>query len=115
MSIVWIGLYGACGVAVRVAAELIAHLRWVNARRWVVMGLNVAGSAAAAWLITWTAPTNAYAVTGFLGGLTTFSSAMAPPLLSVHQGETSRADVLELVLTPLLSGIAFFVVRSLTH
>jgi fluoride ion exporter CrcB/FEX len=64
----------------------------------------------AKWLLTATP----YLLTGFCGGFTTFSSALAIPYLDWSRGNRARAASL-LMLTPVLCVLGYWIGELLTH
>jgi CrcB protein len=110
---------GAVGCVLRYLAEYLVRRHHPTRRPWATVGANAVGTAVAAWAayrLLGTADAHARSVilTGFCGGLTTFSSAFAIP--AVLQREHHVGYSLALVLaTPALCGAAFLTGMTLAH
>jgi len=117
MTTVWITLAGALGCLVRFAAEYAARLRRPTIRPWATVAANTLGCLIAGWVAyRFTASADAHQrailLTGFCGGLTTFSSAFAIPAIIAR--EHHRAYAISLVVaTPLLCAAAYAVGAAL--
>ena len=119
VTLLIITMAGALGCVVRFLMEYAVHRRHPVARPWSTVGANVLGCALAGWATYHlTAALDAHlrtvVVTGFCGGLTTFSSAFAIPALLVkeHHWKYSVAIV---VSTPILCGLFFAGGAALAH
>ena len=111
MTLILITLAGAVGCVVRYVAEFLVHRHHPTRRPWATVAANAVGCGVAGWITyrlssTIDARLHDVLLTGFCGGLTTFSSAFAiPALLSEnHHWKYSFAIV---VSTPLLCGLFF--------
>jgi len=119
MTLVWVTLAGAFGCVVRYAAEYAVRRHHPTQRPWATVGANVLGTGIAGWaayqLVTFAdLQWRTVVLTGFCGGLTTFSSAMAIPALLPREHHWGYAAAL-VVTTPVLCAGAFFVGVSLAH
>ncbi len=109
----WIVLAGGIGALVRYGAEKGSATFIHHSRHWATMGVNVVGCFLSGLLATYLAAHNSVVshhlsvfTTGFCGGLTTFSSALAFPHLQWKRGHHVAALV-NLLGTPLLCAAAF--------
>ncbi len=111
MTLVLVSIFGGVGSVVRFLFEYAVRRRHPVARPWATVGANALGALAAGW-ITYrlTAPGDAHlhaiALTGFCGGLTTFSSAFAIPAI-LQREHHWRYSVALIVATPFLCVGAF--------
>ncbi len=115
MTTLWIVIAGAAGCVVRWLIESVTARRNENYRAFATMGVNALGTAVVGYVIyvathsTWSLAHQedfarhgeAILLTGFCGGFTTFSSALAFPYLDWQRGARMRAGIL-LGATPLL-------------
>jgi CrcB protein len=119
MTLLLVVIAGALGCVVRYVAEYSVRRHHPTRRPWATVAANVLGTAIAGWAAyRLLGDTNAHlrsiVLTGFCGGLTTFSSAFAIPALL--QREHHIGYSLSLILaTPALCGAAFFAGMSLAH
>jgi CrcB protein len=119
MTAIVIGLFGALGCLARWGIEEVVERRDLSHRAYATMFINVAGTFVVGFL-TWavysttqqasflpnrTAP---YLITGFCGGFTTFSSAIAIPAIDWSDGSRLRAVIL-VGVTPLLCVVGFWI------
>jgi fluoride exporter len=112
-------VFGALGGSLRWIFEYALRRRHPTQRPWATvaanaLGCGVAGFVAYHLLSTADAQMRVIAITGFCGGLTTFSSAFAIPaiLLKEHHWRYSLALVLT---TPLLCAGFFLLGMSFAH
>ncbi len=112
MNLLLVTLAGAAGCVVRYLLEYGVRRHHPTRRPWATAFANALGCAVAGWAayrLVGTVDENVRSVvlTGFCGGLTTFSSAFAIPaiLLREHHWRYSLALV---VSTPLLCSAMFF-------
>lgn len=111
MTLLLITFAGALGCVVRYLMEYGVRRRHPTLRPWATVAANVAGCAFAGWVAyhlasSLDATVRSILLTGFCGGLTTFSSAFAIPALLAkdHHWKYSVAIV---VSTPILCGLFF--------
>lgn len=119
MTLILVTMAGALGCVVRYVGEYSVRRHHPTLRPWATVGANVLGTALAAYVsYTFVAFGDAHlrsvVVTGFCGGLTTFSSAFAIP--AILQREHHWGYSIGLVLaTPLLCGLGFVAGMALAH
>lgn len=119
MNLTLVTLAGAVGCVVRYLFEYVVRRRHPTARPWATVAANALGCAVAGWAAYRLAsPLDAQQrdviITGFCGGLTTFSSAFAIPALLMKEHHW-RYSVALVISTPLLCGSFFAVGASLAH
>jgi CrcB protein len=119
MTLLLVTIAGALGCVVRYVAEYAVRRHHPTLRPWATVAANAVGCAVAGWAayqLTSSMDANLHAIvlTGFCGGLTTFSSAFAIPALLAkeHHWGYSIAIVLS---TPLLCGIFFAAGAAFGH
>ena len=119
MSLLWITLAGAAGCVVRYLGEFAVRRHHPTLRPWATVVANAVGCGVAGWATyrltsSMDANTRAIVVTGFCGGLTTFSSAFAIPALLAkeHHWGYSAAIVIS---TPVACGAVFALGAALGH
>lgn len=116
MTLALVSALGGLGCVVRYLAEYAVRRRHPGLRPWATVAANAAGCLVAAWAVyRLVAPGDAHlrsvVVTGFCGGLTTFSSAYAVPAILQREHHWGYAAAL-VVVTPvacaagLLAGMA---------
>lgn len=111
MTLALVTLFGGIGSVVRFVFEYALRRRHPVLRPWATVAANALGALAAGW-ITYrlTSPSDAHlhaiALTGFCGGLTTFSSAFAIPAILQREHHWGYAVAL-LATTPVLCVGAF--------
>ena len=119
MTLVLVTLFGAVGCVVRYLAEYAVRRHHPTRRPWATVGANALGTAVAGWAayhlvaradLQW----RSIVLTGFCGGLTTFSSALAIPAILQREHHWGYAATL-VVTTPLLCAGAFVLGMSLAH
>ncbi len=119
MTLLFVTVAGAFGCVIRFLMEYVVRRRHPTSRPWATVLANVVGTGIAGYVayrlvsvsdVQW----RSVLLTGFCGGLTTFSSAFAIP--AVMQREHHWRYSLTLVLTtPLLCAGAFVVGTSFAH
>lgn len=119
MTLLLVTLAGALGCVVRYLMEYGVRRHHPTLRPWATVAANVVGCAVAGWgayRLTSSLDGHLHSIllTGFCGGLTTFSSAFAIPafLVKDHHWGYSAAIVIS---TPLLCGIFFAAGAGLAH
>ena len=119
MILLLVGLAGGVGCVVRYAMEYLLRSKHPTLRPWATVGANALGAFIAGYAAYrfWPTVTNgvenshdhvrSLVLTGFCGGLTTFSSALAVPVLLAkeHHWKYSVAIV---VATPLVCWFCFY-------
>ena len=119
MTLLLVTFAGAVGCVVRYLFEYGVRRHHPTLRPWATVAANVLGTAIAAYatysfVAIGDTHLRSVLVTGFCGGLTTFSSAFAIP--AILQREHHRAYSVALVLaTPLLCGVGFVVGMALAR
>ena len=119
MNLLYVSLAGALGCIVRYILEYLARSRHPTRRPWATVAANAMGSGVAGWAayrLTGALDANlrAVVITGFCGGLTTFSSAFAIPALLAREHHWKYSVVL-VTVTPILCIVAFAIGVSLAH
>lgn len=109
----WISVAGGLGALVRFIFEYLVRERHPTQRPWATVAANALGCGLAGFVAygatgTWTSDTRSVVLTGFCGGLTTFSSAFAIPALLRREHHWRYAAAL-LVTTPLACTATFLV------
>jgi CrcB protein len=112
-------LTGAFGCVVRFLMEYVVRRHHPTKRPWATVAANAIGSGIAGWaayrLVSFgDLQLRTIILTGFCGGLTTFSSAIAIPALLQREHHWGYAASL-VVTTPLLCGGAFVLGTTLAH
>ena len=119
MTTLYVSLAGALGAVVRFLVEYAVRRHHPTRRPWATVGVNVLGCAVAGWVAyRLVSPVDATAhailLTGFCGGLTTFSSAFAIPAILQREHHWGYAAAL-ITTTPLLCAAGFALGASLAH
>lgn len=119
MTLLLITTAGALGCVVRFLMEYAVHRHHPVSRPWSTVSANVLGCAVAGWAtyhLTSSLDTHVRTVviTGFCGGLTTFSSAFAIPVLLVKEHHWRYSAVI-VISTPLLCALFFAGGSALAH
>lgn len=119
MNLLWVTLTGALGCVLRFLAEYAVRRHHPTMRPWATVAANAVGCGVAGWAasrLVGAMDVNAREVllTGFCGGLTTFSSAFAIPALLVREHHW-RYSLALLVSTPLLCAGLFGAGVALAH
>jgi CrcB protein len=119
VTLLWVTLAGALGCVVRYVMEYGVRRHHPTLRPWATVAANALGCGAAGWasyrlVSAWDVHLHAIVLTGFCGGLTTFSSAFAIPALLAkeHHWRYSASIV---IVTPLLCGVFFAVGAAIAH
>ncbi|MGH9020083.1 MAG: fluoride efflux transporter FluC [Acidimicrobiales bacterium] len=109
MTLLLVTLAGAAGCVVRYLGEYAVRRHHPTLRPWATVAANAAGCLIAGWAVyrlgVGDAHTRDVLVTGFCGGLTTFSSAYAVPAMLQREHHWGYATTL-VVVTPLACGAA---------
>jgi CrcB protein len=119
MTLLLVVLAGALGCVLRYWGEYLVRRRHPTRRPWATVAANVIGTGIAGWvayrLVNATdAHVRSIILTGFCGGLTTFSSAFAIPAILQREHHIGYSITLVLA-TPILCALAFVVGMSLAH
>jgi CrcB protein len=119
MIFILVSVAGAGGCVVRFLSEYVVRRHDPTLRPWATVAANAIGSGIAGWaayrlLGSADAHVRSILITGFCGGLTTFSSALAIPAILQRQHHWGYSVTLVLT-TPLLCGALFVVGMSLAH
>jgi CrcB protein len=111
---VWLALAGGFGGAVRFGTEEGTLRLFPSERHWATFVVNVVGCAGVGFLLRFggglSSSTRDLVSMGFLGGFTTFSSALAQPVLLMRERRIGEALAL-VVATPLVGALAFLAAR----
>ena len=119
MTLLQVTITGALGCVARFLMEYAVRRHHPTQRPWATVAANTIGSGIAGWtayrLVSFgDQQLRTIILTGFCGGLTTFSSAIAIPALLQREHHWGYAASL-VVTTPLLCGGAFVLGMSLAH
>jgi CrcB protein len=119
MTLLLIALAGAAGCVVRFVSEYVVRRHHPTLRPWATVAANAVGSGIAGWAAyrligNGDLHLHEIVITGFCGGLTTFSSALAIPALLQREHHLGYSVAL-VVTTPLLCAGAFAVGMGLPH
>ena len=119
MTLLLVTLAGAVGCVVRYLMEYGVRRHHPTLRPWATVAANALGCLIAGWAayrLTSSLDDHLHSIvlTGFCGGLTTFSSAFAIPALLVKEHHW-RYSAMIVVSTPLLCGIFFAAGAALAH
>lgn len=111
MTLLLVGIFGGLGCIVRYVMEFLVRLWHPTRRPWGTVAANFLGTVLAGWAVyRLSSPIDAHLhsviVTGFCGGLTTASSALAIPVLLAksHHWKYSAALI---ITSPLLCALGF--------
>lgn len=119
MTLLLISIFGALGCCVRYVFEYVVRRNHPTSRPWATvaanaLGTGIAGYAAYRLVGAADLQMRSIVLTGFCGGLTTFSSAFAVPV--ILQREHHRGYSIALIVsTPLLCAGMFFLGMSVAH
>ena len=118
MTLALVTVAGAIGAALRFIMEYLVRRHHPTRRPWATVAANVLGAFVAGWIVyrlsaSSDAHIHAILLTGFCGGLTTFSSAFAVPALLQREHHWGYAAAV-VVAAPVLSGLAFALGMSIT-
>ncbi len=119
MTLMLVALAGAFGCVLRFLAEYGVRRRHPTFRPWATVAANALGTGIAGYvafqLVSFSnVHLQSVILTGFCGGLTTFSSAFAIPAI-LQREHHWRYSVALVVTTPLLCAGAFVLGTSLAH
>jgi CrcB protein len=119
VTLVLVSLAGAVGCVVRYVFEYLVRRNHPTSRPWATvaanaLGTGIAGYAAYRLIGFGDAQIRAVVLTGFCGGLTTFSSALAVPVILQREHHWGYAVAL-ITTTPLLCSGMFLLGMSLAH
>jgi len=111
VTLLLVGLFGGLGCIVRYVIEFLVRLWHPTRRPWGTVAANFLGTALAGWAVyrlsgSSDAHLHSVVITGFCGGLTTASSALAIPVLlaKTHHWKYSAALI---ITAPLLCAVGF--------
>ena len=119
MILFLVALTGGAGCVVRFLGEYLVRRHNPTLRPWATVAANAIGCGIAGWVVyRLTSSADAHLrsviVTGFCGGLTTFSSALAIPAILQRQHHWGYSLALVLT-TPLFCGTLLVLGMSLAH
>ena len=119
MTLVLITIAGAVGCVIRYLLEYLVRRSHPTSRPWATVAANALGTGIAGYaayrLVGFSdANIRSIVLTGFCGGLTTFSSALAIPLILQREHHWGYAAAL-ISTTPLLCSGMFLIGMSLAH
>ncbi|MGD0853690.1 MAG: CrcB family protein [Acidimicrobiales bacterium] len=119
MTLVLVSIFGAIGCVVRYLFEYLVRRNHPTSRPWATVAANALGTGIAgftAYRLTGTADIEIRTIvlTGFCGGLTTFSSALAVPAILQREHHWGYAAAL-ITTTPLICTGMFVLGMSLAH
>jgi CrcB protein len=119
VTVLLVTIAGAAGCVLRYLFEYTVRRHHPTLRPWATVGANVLGTGIAGYFVyrlTGLADVHRQAIilTGFCGGLTTFSSAFAIPAI-LQREHHWRYSVALVASTPLLCAGAFFAGAALGH
>ncbi len=110
---------GAVGATVRFVMEYLVRRHHPTRRPWATVAANALGSLVAGFVVyrlssTADAELHDVLLTGFCGGLTTFSSAFAIPALLQREHHWGYAAAI-VISTPVTCALAFLAGMALAH
>jgi fluoride exporter len=119
MILLLVTVAGAGGCVVRYVMEYLVRRHHPTLRPWATVGANALGCLVAGWATyqltsSWDANIRSVVITGFCGGLTTFSSAFAIPALLAREHHWGYSAAI-VVSTPVICGAFFAAGAFLTH
>jgi len=119
MTLLLVSIAGGVGCVVRYLFEYVVRRNHPTSRPWATvaanaLGTGIAGYAAYRLLPIGDANIRAITLTGFCGGLTTFSSALAVPVILQREHHWGYAAAL-ITTTPLVCSGMFVLGMSLAH
>ena len=119
MTAILITAAGAVGCVVRFLMEYAVRRHHPTIRPWATVAAKALGCALAGWVVyrlvtPIDANLHAIILTGFCGGLTTFSSALAIPAILQREHHWGYAAAL-VTTTPLVCALGFVAGMSLAH
>ncbi len=119
MTVILTSLFGALGCTVRWMAEYAVRRHHPTDRPWATVAANAVGCGVAGYVAyRFLGLTGAHlrdiVITGFCGGLTTFSSAFAIPAILQREHHVGYSVAI-ITTTPLACAALFVVGMSLAH
>jgi fluoride exporter len=119
MTLVLVSMFGAVGCVVRYVFEYLVRRNHPTSRPWATvaanaLGTGIAGYAAYRLVGSSDVQIRTIVLTGFCGGLTTFSSALAVPAILQREHHWGYAAAL-ITSTPLVCAGMFVLGMSLAH
>jgi CrcB protein len=119
MTLMFVSIAGAVGCVVRYVFEYLVRRNHPTSRPWATVAANALGTGIAGYATyrligTADAQLRTVVLTGFCGGLTTFSSALAVPAILQREHHWGYAAAL-ITTTPLLCAGMFVMGMSLAH
>ncbi|MDE3064656.1 MAG: CrcB family protein [Acidobacteriota bacterium] len=119
MTLLGVSLAGSLGCVVRYLLEYSVRRHHPTLRPWATVAANALGCLVAGWgayrlVVLADATWRSVLLTGFCGGLTTFSSALAIPAILQREHHWGYAASL-VVATPLLCAGAFALGMAIAH
>jgi len=119
VTLLLVSIAGAFGCVVRYLMEYAVRRNHPTSRPWATVAANAFGTGIAGYAAYRLIGTNeihfrAIVLTGFCGGLTTFSSALAVPVILQREHHWGYAVAL-ITTTPLLCSGMFVLGMSLAH
>jgi CrcB protein len=119
MTLLLVTFAGGAGCVVRYLFEYFVRRNHPASRPWATvaanaLGTGIAGYAAYRLIGSSDAQVRTVVLTGFCGGLTTFSSALAVPVILQREHHWGYAATL-ITTTPLLCAAMFVLGMSLAH
>ena len=119
MTLLLVSIAGATGCVVRYVFEYLVRRNHPTSRPWATvfanaLGTGIAGYAAYRLIAVSDGQVRTIVLTGFCGGLTTFSSALAVPVILQREHHWGYAAAL-ITTTPLLCSGMFVLGMSLAH
>lgn len=119
MTLLLVTIAGAVGCVVRYLFEFSVRRHHPTMRPWATFGANVLGTGIAGYVVyrfvaIGDVHLRSILVTGFCGGLTTFSSAFAIPAILQREHHWGYSVTL-VVATPVICTMAFFGGIALAH
>ena len=126
MTVFYVVLAGTLGCVCRFGIEEVVERQVLSHRPYATMFINALGASIAGFVVFgsshWTSAHHVesiqlirdqpYLLAGFCGGFTTFSSAIAIPLIDWQRGRRWRATTL-IALTPILCILGFWLGEQL--
>ena len=119
MTLILVSIFGAVGCVVRYVFEYLVRRNHPTSRPWATVAANALGTGIAGYVAyrfvgTTDAQIRMIVLTGFCGGLTTFSSALAVPVILQREHHWGYAAAL-IPTTPLFCAGMFVLGMSLAR
>ena len=119
MTLLLVTVFGAVGCVMRYLLEYAVRRNHPTSRPWATVAANALGTGIAGYAAYRLVGSNddhirTIVLTGFCGGLTTFSSALAIPMILQREHHWGYAAAL-ITTTPLLCSGMFVLGMSLAH